>query len=145
METVGTHLLVELHGCDRAVLDDKGRVETLLRSAARRAGATEVGVLFHTFAPQGVSGVVVVEESHLSIHTWPEHGYAAIDFFTCGECTPNAAIPVLSEGLSATRTEVLEVRRGLPLRGPSDRATGVAEHRVLEAAPVPNAVSGVSG
>ncbi|RMH41726.1 MAG: adenosylmethionine decarboxylase, partial [Deltaproteobacteria bacterium] len=84
LDTRSRHVLAEYHGCDPAVLDDRGTIEPLMRRAAQAAGATVVGSMFHEFAPQGVSGVVVVEESHLSIHTWPEYGYAAVDFFTCG-------------------------------------------------------------
>ncbi len=67
---------------------------------------------FHRFSPQGVSGVVVVEESHLSIHTWPEVGYAAADFYTCGDCQPIRAHEVLRDGLRAARAEVMTMRRG---------------------------------
>ena len=71
------------------------RIEELMNEAALAAGATVVASVFQPFEPQGVTGVVVIEESHLSIHTWPEHGYAAVDFFTCGECTPEDAKDLL--------------------------------------------------
>ncbi len=125
MDTVSTHLLVEYHGCDKALLDDLDRIESSLRAAAVAAGATVVAAAFHRFAPQGVSGVVVVEESHLSIHTWPEFGYAAVDVFTCGECDPPRAHEFLAEALGAARSEVMSVQRGLPGADPSMR---VAEH-----------------
>ena len=67
----------------------------------------------HRYAPQGVAGVVLLAESHLSIHTWPEHGYAAVDVFTCGDCVPHRAVPVLVEGLCAERAEVLSLERGV--------------------------------
>lgn len=127
METKGRHLLVEFHGCDRTVLNDKAGIESLMVGAAAAAGATVVGAMFHTFTPQGVSGVVVIEESHLSIHTWPEHGYAAVDFFTCGDCLPERARDVLSEAFNADRTETMEVERGLRLPGPVMR---VRRHEV---------------
>ncbi len=113
MDTRSRHLLVEYHGCNRAILDDLKGVEALMRVAAKAAGTTIVRSVFHPFSPQGVSGVVVIEESHLSIHTWPEHGYAAVDFFTCGEGHPERAHEVLREGLEATRSEVLVIDRGL--------------------------------
>src|SRR5690606_24893800 len=72
MHTRSRHLLVEYHGCNRALLDDLKGIEALMRVAAKAAGTTIVKSVFHPFAPQGVSGVVVIEESHLSIHTWPE-------------------------------------------------------------------------
>lgn len=127
METKARHLLVEFHGCDVTVLDDKSRIESLMVGAAKAAGATVVGSMFHTFTPQGVSGVVVIEESHLSIHTWPEHGYAAVDFFTCGDCLPEKAREVLADALTAERTETMEVERGLRLPGPVMR---VRRHEV---------------
>ncbi len=126
METRGAHLLAEYHGCDRARLDDTGRVEQMMRAAAAAAGATVVAVCFHRFSPQGVTGVVVVEESHLSIHTWPEHGYAAVDFFTCGVCDPEAAHRVIADGLGAGRAELLTVERGLV----GARSMRVGAHRV---------------
>lgn len=113
MDTRGQHLLAEYYGCPTATLNDEGAIRALLQAAARAAGATVVATVFHRFAPQGVSGVVVVEESHLSIHTWPEAGYAAVDFFTCGECFPERAHAALIEGLSPERSEILNVERGL--------------------------------
>ena len=113
MDTRSRHLLVEYHGCNRALLDDLKGIEALMRVAAKAAGTTIVKSVFHPFAPQGVSGVVVIEESHLSIHTWPEHGYASVDFFTCGEGDPERAHEVLREGLEAARSEVLVIDRGL--------------------------------
>lgn len=129
METRGRHLLAEYHGCDAAVLDDEGALESLLRRAAEQAGATVVRTVLHRFSPQGVSGVVLIEESHLSIHTWPESGYAAVDFFTCGDCTPDLAVELLRVGLKAERVEVLFVTRGRPLPGPTLR---IEEHRIDE-------------
>jgi len=114
MDTKSQHLLIELHGCDRAALDDLERVESLLRGAATAAGATVVEAVFHRFNPQGVTGVVVLEESHFSVHTWPEAGYAAADFFTCGDCEPERAVALLEAGFEAREVEVMRVDRGLP-------------------------------
>ncbi len=121
--------MLELRGCDATTLDDLPQVEALLRAAADAAGATVVQATFHRFAPQGVSGVVVVEESHLSVHTWPEVGYAAIDMYTCGDCIPEAAVAVLREGLCADTCEVMVVERGLPV---GERSMRVAEHHRLD-------------
>lgn len=123
-DVVGTrakHLLVEYHGCDRRLLDDPGAVAALMRRAAEAAGARVVAEVFHPYRPHGVTGVLVIEESHFSVHTWPECGYAAVDFYTCGECVPENADQVLREGLGAERTEVLLVRRGLDERPHSMR------------------------
>jgi S-adenosylmethionine decarboxylase proenzyme len=123
LKTTGRHLLVEYHGCDTAILNDKTRIEAIMRRAAEAARATVVGTVFHTFSPQGVSGVVVVEESHLSIHTWPEYGYAAVDFYTCGDCLPDSAHECLLSDLAATGFEILEVERGHRPARPSIRPT----------------------
>ena len=96
-----------------------------MRSAAEAAGATIVTATFHRFAPQGVSGVVVIAESHLSIHTWPEYGYAAVDFYTCGVCRPEHAHELMREALGAERSEVMTIRRGLYPPGPAMR---IARH-----------------
>jgi S-adenosylmethionine decarboxylase proenzyme len=113
--TDGIHYLVEYTGCDPEVLDDLESVRTLLTSAAEAAGATPVTSAFHTFRPHGVTGVVVLRESHISIHTWPETGYAAVDIYTCGACLPDAAHRCLLKGLGAVRAEFLRVRRGVNL------------------------------
>ena len=119
MDTFGQHLLVEYHGCRVGALDDVSCIEAWMRQAAEAAGATVVTSTFHRFSPQGVSGVVVVEESHLSIHTWPEVGYAAVDFYTCGDCNPELAHAVLKQALGAARAEVMVVHRGAYPPGPS--------------------------
>jgi S-adenosylmethionine decarboxylase proenzyme len=95
LNTRGQHLLAEYHGCNVEVLDDIKRIESLLNEAARAAQTNVVASVFRPFVPQGVSGVVVIEESHLSIHTWPEFGYASVDFFTCGAGVPEAAHRVI--------------------------------------------------
>ena len=119
LKSLGRHLLVEYHDCNTDVLNDIGRVETLMRLAAKQANANIVASVFHPFTPQGVSGVVIIEESHLSIHTWPETGYAAVDFYTCGACLPERAYETLREGLGAKRSEVMEIHRGTYPPSPS--------------------------
>lgn len=84
MKALGLHILADMHDCDPVVLDDEEAIRSCLLEAARRCGATIISHCFHRFSPHGVSGVVVIAESHLAIHTWPEHGYAALDLFTCG-------------------------------------------------------------
>lgn len=110
--TLGRHLLIEYRGCAEHILNDFDKIESVLQQAAIAAGATMVGKVFHQFTPIGVSGVVVVQESHLSIHTWPEEGYAAVDFYTCGDCEPEKGHELLMEELGATEFEMLTVRRG---------------------------------
>lgn len=117
MKTTGRHLLVEYTGCDPNVLDDVKRIETLMNEAATAARTTIVASVFQRFEPQGVTGVVVIEESHLSIHTWPECGYAAVDFFTCGDAMPERAHQVLVAGLKAQLAELMHIERGARVPG----------------------------
>ena len=113
LNALGTHLLIEFYNCDRKVLDDEKSMEGLFINAARKAKATVVEQVFHKFSPHGVSGVVVISESHLAVHTWPEYGYAAVDIFTCGtEIDPWVAQKVIRDGLKAENTTALEMKRG---------------------------------
>lgn len=84
METTSHHFLIELWSVNRSLLDDLNKIETIFLDSLNNSGATYINHFFHKFSPQGVSGVVVIAESHLSIHTWPEDEYAALDVFTCG-------------------------------------------------------------
>jgi S-adenosylmethionine decarboxylase proenzyme len=113
LNTNGRHLLVEYAGCNFDALNDVDQIRTLMEQAARAAQMTIVASVFHPFVPQGVTGVVVLEESHLSIHTWPEIGYAAVDFYTCGSGAPEKSHDVLMTGLTAKKFEMLEIDRGL--------------------------------
>ena len=107
----GMHLLVDLWGASN--LTDPAAIDTALRAAAEAAKATVLHGHFHHFGPDGgVSGVLVLAESHISIHTWPEVGYAALDVFMCGSANPDACIPVLREAFSAKRVGVNELLRG---------------------------------
>lgn len=115
MKILGRHLLVELSDCDRALLNDQERLETAMCEAVRLSGATIVETVFHRYNPQGISGVVVIAESHMSLHTWPEYGYAAVDFFTCGDTVdPYKAHEHLKRLLCAGHAQVREIRRGIP-------------------------------
>lgn len=117
MQILGRHLIVEYVDCDRAVLDDLSSLEKSMTQAVRLSGATIVKSSFHRYNPQGVSGVVVIAESHMSIHTWPEYGYAAVDFFTCGEeCDPSLAHEYMVKALRCKSSEVKELERGIPSR-----------------------------
>lgn len=112
MDTRGTHLLVEIRGASRPLLDDLQVIEALLTEAAARASARVVQARFHRFQPEGVTGFLLLEESHLSIHTWPAQGYAAVDFYTCGAADPQLAVTFLARALEAKEVECLSVRRG---------------------------------
>jgi len=114
LNALGRHLLVELHDCDKEALNDLGFLRDVMVKAAVDSGAVVLGESFHRFSPQGVSGVVIIAESHLSIHTWPEYGYAAVDIFTCGTfVNPEKAAEVLIEKLGSKNHSVLEIPRGV--------------------------------
>lgn len=115
MKALGTHIIVELSDCNSRTLSDVDQVTNILVTAAKEANAEVLQTAFHRFTPQGVSGVVVIAESHLSIHTWPEYGYAAMDIYTCGDHTdPWKACRYASEKFQAKQMLTTEVRRGLP-------------------------------
>lgn len=114
MNALGRHLLLELFDCDFDAIANLENVKGALVEAAKRAHATIVDVVFHEFNPFGVSGVVVIAESHLSIHTWPEYRYAAVDIFSCGDALqPEVAADYLVKEFGAGRTSVLELQRGM--------------------------------
>jgi S-adenosylmethionine decarboxylase len=114
LNALGKHLLLELKDCDPEILNDLSFLQTILPEAASQAGATVLGNSFHQFEPQGVSGVVIIAESHVFIHTWPEFGYAAVDIFTCGNSVhPDKAANILVKELKAKSHTVLEIQRGI--------------------------------
>ncbi|NLS44308.1 MAG: S-adenosylmethionine decarboxylase proenzyme [Firmicutes bacterium] len=111
---LGCHILIEACDCDPGILNNIEAVKETMINAALQAGAEVCNVAFHKFSPQGVSGVVVISESHLSVHTWPEFGYAAIDVFTCGDTVdPLTAVEHIREKFKARRALVSEVKRGI--------------------------------
>lgn len=113
MNALGRHILVEFSGCNSEVLDDVSKIEQGMVGAAREAGATVINSSFHHFSPFGVSGVVVIQESHLAIHTWPEYGYAAVDLFTCGDSVdPWISFDMLKKIFAATNHSAIEMHRG---------------------------------
>ncbi len=113
MKALGRHVLVEFYGCDSQALNQKDQLEAMMRRAAEESGATVVSTAFHLFNPHGVSGVVVIAESHLTIHTWPEYGYAAVDLFTCGDSVdPWIAFREIKNYLQAEQMFTMEVKRG---------------------------------
>lgn len=115
-EALATHVLLELWGVDEALLNDAAALEAALVAAARAARCEVLGALHHRFEPQGASAVVLVAESHLSIHTWPEHGYAAVDILTCGQALPELGLDCLIDQLKPTQHAVQRLRRGRPYR-----------------------------
>jgi len=120
MTVLGVHWLLDFHGCPFEALDRAEKVRVALIDAARRAGAQVLGDRFHQFEPHGASGVVLIGESHLSIHTWPERGYAAADLFTCSTSLDvEAAVTALAGNLCASQVERRKIERSpdlLPAR-----------------------------
>lgn len=107
----GTHLLIDLRGASR--LDDAAHIERALREAAAACGATLLDVRLHSFGENaGVTGVALLAESHISIHTWPETGFAALDVFMCGDCNPHEAVHVFKEYFQPGELKLSEIRRG---------------------------------
>jgi S-adenosylmethionine decarboxylase len=110
---VGLHLLADFYGVGAPQLRDAAALEALLRAAARQAGAQVLGSHFHAFGEEdGVTGVVLLSESHISVHTWPESGFAAIDIFMCGSADPERALEELARVLRPARRQVTRAHRG---------------------------------
>jgi len=113
MASLGRHIIVEYYDCSPETLNDVTRIQESMEGAANKAGATIINSTFHHFSPYGVSGVVVIEESHLAIHTWPEYGYASVDLFTCGESVdPWISYQFLKEAFEAAHGSAVELKRG---------------------------------
>ncbi len=113
MRGLGRQLVVELWGCERSTDDPKAIRQALLQ-AVERARATLIEVQVHPFNPHGVSGMAMLAESHIAVHTWPEIGYVALDVFTCGEgVAPEGAVEVLCDLFRPQHTSVVEIRRGI--------------------------------
>jgi len=114
VKALGKHIVCEFSGCDPTLLSDVSGIHTMMISAAKAARATVMESAFHRFEPQGVSGTVILAESHLSIHTWPEKGYAAMDFYTCGDHTdPWLACDLAADALQAKSVLTTEFKRGI--------------------------------
>jgi len=132
MKSLGQQLIVELYGCDRTLLDDPSRLERILTEAIRRSGGTIIRPCFHQFSPHGVTGVVVIAESHVAVHTWPEFGYCALDVFTCGtQVKTDQIFEHVRSALKAQETSVMEVKRGTLVLPPHEEL----RHKPMEAIP----------
>ena len=133
MDHLGRHVIIELWGCGDAI-NDADLVKAAMVEAVRAANVTLLNIFVYAFSPQGVTGVAVLSESHLSVHTWPEHGYVAADVFTCGETTrPHAAAEVLAQQFGAKSMVVQELERGVepPTQSPSESTPKSAPPRRL--------------
>jgi len=114
IQSLGNHLIVELYDCDVTIINDRQRVEQTLVKAVEISGANLVKSVVHEFNPHGISGVVVIEESHFSVHTWPEYGYCALDIFTCGkDINHHAALQYIRDAFCAKHISVSDIKRGI--------------------------------
>ena len=114
MQALGRQILVELYDCNPDILADLKAIEKHMLESCRIANATIVTHTFHEFSPYGVSGAVIIAESHVAIHTWPEHNYAAVDIFTCGDTiSPWVIHDYLKKEFESKNTSSMELRRGL--------------------------------
>ncbi|MEP1150555.1 MAG: S-adenosylmethionine decarboxylase proenzyme [Balneola sp.] len=114
MEALGRQILVEFYDCDSSSINDVDYIEQAMLNATKEAKATIISHNFHKFSPYGVSGVVVIAESHVAIHTWPEYNYAAVDIFTCGDTIdPWIIQEFLKEAFSSKNISSMEMKRGL--------------------------------
>jgi len=114
MEALGRQILVEFYECNDSVLNDVAHIESILLDATRASGASIISHKFHKFSPHGVSGMVVIAESHVAIHTWPEYAYAAVDIFTCGDTIDPWIIQEhLKEHFESRNTSAMEMKRGM--------------------------------
>lgn len=138
MKALGRHILAEVYGCDPNVLNDVEKVERIMVDAALKAGAEVREVAFHKFSPQGVSGMVIISESHLAIHTWPELGYAAVDVFTCGdEVDPWVSCRHICAEFGAQNVTATETMRGIM----ADNGVPVRNGLPVQIAPAPTKVA----
>jgi S-adenosylmethionine decarboxylase len=113
-DPIGHHYIVEASGCDPKIISRVSEVQKILVKAAEVSGAQVWAVSFNQFPPHGVSGTVVISESHISIHTWPEYGYAALDIYTCGtQVEPEEAIEYAVRSFGAAQSHITEITRGI--------------------------------
>ena len=114
MKILGIQLLIDLEECDEAILNNLNKIRELLLYAAQKGGANIIGDTFHKFDPQGITGIVSIAESHISIHTWPEFGYAAVDIFSCGQSfKEQISADILINGLKCKNPKITRIERGL--------------------------------
>jgi len=115
-KNIGRHCILELFQCDHTKLNDEAFIRTTITASAKIAGATLINLVTHSFKPQGVTGLALLAESHISIHTWPEIGYAAIDVFTCGDHTmPEKACKLLAKDFFAKHISFKNIAREIPI------------------------------
>jgi S-adenosylmethionine decarboxylase len=112
--SIGKHVIADYYDCNRMIIDDLEKIQLIMRQAATDSGATVLDSKFHRFSPCGVSGIFLISESHLAIHTWPEYCYVAFDLFTCGsKIDPTRCLKMLEKNFEAERVSISEIDRGI--------------------------------
>lgn len=130
MKDLARHLLLELYDCDAGILNDADSIQALMVQAAHHLKTTILDVFCHRFIPQGVTVAVIIAESHLTVHTWPEYGYAAVDVFTCGDSsTFEEVVEFLADGFRAGRVVTFDHARGPRVPEPALAAVSAAGDR----------------
>lgn len=126
---LGDHFIAEFHLCNPAILNDLELISSIMNRAAEVSGATIIKPFFHRFSPHGISGIIVVAESHFAIHTWPEHSYAAVDLFSCGKFGYTDALRSIRDSIECGEYSVYRIRRG---NIPASRHSGaVMQHDTI--------------
>lgn len=113
MKTLGKHIILELSDCAEHLLNNVPFIKDMLIDATIKSGAHIMDIFDHKFSPTGISMVVILSESHLSIHTWPESNYAAIDIYTCGNCDPIKSCEYIINKLGSKNYHMTEIDRGI--------------------------------
>lgn len=112
IHSTGTHIIADIY-CDSSILTQKYLLESILREAADVSGAKVLHAFFHVFSEnKGITGILALAESHISIHTWPEYSFAAIDIYMCGQCIPEKALKIITDRLNANKINVKRIKRG---------------------------------
>jgi len=126
---LGKHIIAEFYDCDSAVIDDISLIESIMTDSAKISGATIIKPFFHRFSPQGVSGIIVISESHFAIHTWPEHGYAAVDIFSCSDFNYKESLRHIRDRFRSGRYLINCISRGLP--GTTDTSLSITDAEIV--------------
>ena len=113
MNTLGYHIIAELSQCSSSILDNYDKIKSIIERGAMESGATIIGSVFNKFVPCGVTGIVAISESHISIHTWPEFRYASLDIYTCGNINPFISLDYIREKLECKKTKTTVLQRGI--------------------------------
>lgn len=113
MDYLGRHLLAEFYNCSSEVLNNENRIAEIMTAALELSKATIVKPFFHKFSPHGVSGIIVIAESHLAVHTWPEYSFAAVDLFSCGNFDFIETLKFIRDSLKSDNYSIQDIKRGI--------------------------------